>query len=506
MTKLNCQPKIAVSSVNRRGGLLHRVLAVGTILLMAGVVLAPQSAMAGLVPGAAFHLDASDDASFSGTLAGGFGAVDKWDDMGSAGLDVTPPATIPTRVNNVLNGLPVVRFGGANDERLLNMSGMAFQGAQQTVFAVYKTGGTSDAYILENDNGGTQRRFVWEGLSPRKVSVGVGGGGGELLNGGFTAGNYIISSGLWNGGGSLHRIIQDDLSVNDVAGSISAASPTANGIIVGGLSVVTPATYAGDIAEVVIYNSALSTADRLQNERFLQQKWFVALKNPETFQTYSLGDDLTRLNGWSADVGNTADANPSEHGIVAGGGGGGALALEIVDPNDVNVDMFWQQLPLDADAYPDQRLSYDVLLSNQTGSTERAFVSQGMASSFFATLRKSAGGTRGAFLETFDGSWHIGQLATESQVAFDTWYHVDVDMDFENNTARMRFGPVGGPMSAFTSELGSNLLTDLPFRFNANDTVRFDNIALRIIPEPASFVLFGLGLIAMAARGLRRRK
>ena len=58
---------------------------------------------------AAFHVDASDAASFSTNAAG---AVSEWRDTRGAGyLTAMPPGTKPARVAGALNGLPVVDFG-----------------------------------------------------------------------------------------------------------------------------------------------------------------------------------------------------------------------------------------------------------------------------------------------------------------------------------------------------------------------------------------------------------
>ena len=223
----------------------------------------------------------------------------------------------------------------------------------------------------------------------------------------------------------------------------------------------------------------------------------VQALNPETFETHTVGQDLTPAEGWGANGAGLGNPDPARHGIVAG------QALELTDPDDVNFDMFWTEAFLSGP----QILRYDVRLTNASASPERSLVVPAPAPISEFIMEVKPGGMTLLGRDSTNSTYVAESLPTA--VSLDTWYSVQVEVNTDADTVRARAGLQGGTLSSWTSLLPLSEPSVDPVgnfvRFTANDTVAYDNISLVVVPEPAVWTLLLTAGIASAC-WLRRRR
>lgn len=199
-------------------------------------------------------------------------AVTTWTDSSSAGNNVTQSTTAakPTFKTSILNGRPVVRFDGGDDLRTASSPTISSQ-AEFTVFAVASAGAS-----------GTTRRICgWT-----TGGWGLGQTGGiqmSLTTFGVkdysTGTNDFGSQGTWKIGtwqfNSAYSVLfwMNGASKGTVTGTNNAVASTAT------FSVGSRGSeyWTSDIAELLVYGSLLSAADRKLVEGYLAGKYAIGV-------------------------------------------------------------------------------------------------------------------------------------------------------------------------------------------------------------------------------------
>ena len=201
-------------------------------------------------------------------------SVSNWPDSSGNGYGAANTATLcPTFRTGVLNGKPVVRFDGDNDY-LIN-SVYSHGANDETLFVVVKTNGVNTA--------GYQTIFMG---SPSSYTVAGSGfyqlyvDFGSILQGNFPAvATLKINSGIKpngfqvmvlrkdNAGAGSSELYVDGYPRNSGTGTLALTSTK---YIVGGWA---GNDMNGDIAEVALYNTPLSTTDRQLAEGLLVWKY-----------------------------------------------------------------------------------------------------------------------------------------------------------------------------------------------------------------------------------------
>ncbi len=183
----------------------------------------------------------------------------------------------PTYQTAELNSLPVIRFDGV-DDRLAKTSGNSsaiITNSARTVFIVFKaaSGGPSSGYnddLLLGDNGG----WWWISISGSGTTVNVGHQNGTD---GVKQVAPSISTGTWyilesrHESGTLYAALNGGSASSvavGVVGSLTDGAPR------------TGANYSGayldaDVAEILVYNVAVSSGDRSSILSYLNTKWSV---------------------------------------------------------------------------------------------------------------------------------------------------------------------------------------------------------------------------------------
>ena len=226
------------------------------------------------VAGYVWWLDAADSGSM--TLSGS--SVTTWSDKSSRGINLIPVTAAPTLVPAALNGLPVVNFNGV-DQAFLNVAAQPFSASgPSTVFMVAQFGKpASEQDILTAGNGGRTFRQIYTDTS----GIGLWSGPTTSVgNPNYTVGSNQVIGAVFNGNGvagdSVIDIIDPVLGTNSVTGLVPSGLTDPVGIAVGCSIYSEPLYnfYSGNIAEILVYNSALTLMERQQVEDYLHSKWF----------------------------------------------------------------------------------------------------------------------------------------------------------------------------------------------------------------------------------------
>ncbi len=215
-------------------------------------------------------LDAEGDNAASGAAFSG--SVTTWRDKSGSNYHVSTIASEqPDYGLNTLNGNGVITFNGTND-RLLNSSAV-IAGNNYTAFIVFnRTTGVSRDAIFEMGSGGSRNAvFINEGGN-NSITY-YSSGTFNALSSTYTPGTYTMLSythnntsiNAWNAAAS-------QLS----ATTIARASTT--GLYVGDDS-SSGDQLQGNIAEIIVYDHALTSAERHDVENYLASKWGLTETN-----------------------------------------------------------------------------------------------------------------------------------------------------------------------------------------------------------------------------------
>jgi hypothetical protein len=217
------------------------------------------------------------------TLVGG--AVDAWADQSGNGRDFSAPALANRPAySGTINGLPVLTFDGTDDYLSGNASSLNI--AQNvnglTIIAVVKTGlDTLQRYVCVGSGTSlTQARAAigvtttqWE-LAGRRLDA----DSLQTLTGGVDNTNYVIQSAMFRYSVATAGLFINSASQVDSAFQTAGnTSNTASLRFVLGCNINLANFLVGDIAEVIIYQRAISVAERNSVERYLSVKWGITI-------------------------------------------------------------------------------------------------------------------------------------------------------------------------------------------------------------------------------------
>jgi hypothetical protein len=272
----------------------------------------PTSPPSGVGSGLQLWLDASDastlfDATSGGSLVAADGGVARWEDKSGNGRHATQGTSDnrPLRKTAIQGGRDVLRFDGSDDSLSIASSKATFKflhSADSTVFAVFKSGTTANPGHTNYVVFGTANTFTtvvgvtfYTGDSNPTtandalywyVSRGVTGTYPVYFdgNGYFPSNSFGLISLLSRpqDGTSANRLAMrrngaNLSSANSPGGSpqTAAGDDSTNDLTIGRLPSGESDFLNGDIAEIIIYNSALSDTDRALVESYLMSKWAI---------------------------------------------------------------------------------------------------------------------------------------------------------------------------------------------------------------------------------------
>jgi len=217
------------------------------------------------------------DANDSSTITLNGSTVSQWDDKSGNNYHISQATASnqPTYVTSVLNSKNIVRFDGVNDI-MSNASAQPVAGsASRTIFYVFSCNSTF--------NGSNYEYGLYFGLAS-PVDGGVIAISQELAVR-VSNGYRIFNQSNDDGSHAIISAVQDGTNVSNYSmwkngSALSATTTRSRALNIGpgihlGAHPVIANWFDGDIAEVIVYSSALSTSDRESVESYLSNKWGI---------------------------------------------------------------------------------------------------------------------------------------------------------------------------------------------------------------------------------------
>ncbi|MEO6133561.1 MAG: T9SS type A sorting domain-containing protein [Ginsengibacter sp.] len=236
----------------------------------------------------------------AGVTKDGSNNVSDWaDQSGNAHhANQSTPASQPLWVDNVVNGKPVIRFDGNSDLMTTDVTGPG--GTELTFFVVAKSNG--QRIISYNDNTGY---VLYSYATPNNFIISNDGGPYGGLNSGtnnalsfqVTCARYIANT--TNG---MQTFVNGALLAQRTSANIVLPSvPLQLGSYPGGGATE---LINGDVAEIIIYNRALTDVEREQVENYLTQKYPLPPANDDCTGATNLiiGSDQCNATVYSGDT------------------------------------------------------------------------------------------------------------------------------------------------------------------------------------------------------------
>jgi len=217
------------------------------------------------------------------TLVGG--AVDVWADQSGNGRNFSAPASANRPAySNTLNGLPVLTFDGSTDHLTGNAAslGIARNVSGLTMIAVvkYATGGADQRLCLIGANLAANVRASISSVSSQYRTSGrrLDSDSAQGSNAGTVTGNFAIQAGIFRysvatAGVGVNSVVSD--FAFQTAGNTSDTDSVRTAI---GVDLQLTSNFLnGDIAEIIVYQRAISVEERNSVERYLSVKWGIAI-------------------------------------------------------------------------------------------------------------------------------------------------------------------------------------------------------------------------------------
>ena len=190
-------------------------------------------------------------------------------------LNGAADTTVPTFKTNVINGLPVIRFDG-NDKLTGSSFTSYIANSAYTVFIVAKATSVSTNSVNSYDNS----QFIGDGVTGADGCFGISlrsngdiglwnyDGTDDKAVSSYSTSNFNVWSGT-HGSNALNFYKDGNTAVTTASNNTTPAS----GTLRLGVNYIATAFLTGDIAEVMTYNTVLSTADRQLVEGYLAWKY-----------------------------------------------------------------------------------------------------------------------------------------------------------------------------------------------------------------------------------------
>lgn len=199
-------------------------------------------------------------------------AVASWADSSNANAYAQGTgAAQPLYKNNGtddINGLPVVTFDGSNDTLTKASASLAITTAASVFVVTRSNTATNDRAFFGAGTGGTDRQFSLQQTGTGFIYYENNGIAFNAFGAGYIANGtpYLVE--LVKNGATIKTYVNQVLKRTDGTGvTITNATDIALG------SVLATNFYSKDIAEMVIYNAAVSDADRALIEAYLGAKY-----------------------------------------------------------------------------------------------------------------------------------------------------------------------------------------------------------------------------------------
>ena len=299
----------------------------GTTTILANGTLKFDGAVLSPTAGASLWFDASSSGS---VLNGGGGSattgdkVTQWNNLGSSGGSVASTGgNGPTFGSDTINGKPVLNFGGSANNALASGSIYTNTGSTASAFIVMKHTMTPGGYPRSLSFSGPSNDRDWS--SSTNWCLNNGGDDGSFNVERDSGGGMNFGTIPAIGTAYMSEVVFDGSSCNAyINGNLLGSNAYPNSpnfnidrVAIGagwGAGYALESGYTGSIAEILVYNSALTTEQRKATEAYLNAKWLGAGAG---------GDDLLpTTTAMTINAGGTLDLNSGTQSLVSIAGGG----------------------------------------------------------------------------------------------------------------------------------------------------------------------------------------
>jgi hypothetical protein len=309
------------------------------------------------ISGLQLWLDASDastlyDATSGGSLVVADGGVARWEDKSGNVRHMTQgtAGSRPLRKTAIQGGKDVLRFDGSDDSLSVPNSTETFKflhSTDSTVFVVfqrptagnyrpvlntYDTSSVNIGFALYVANGSEINdrvvALIANGINSSEVSNNNSGNG--FLSDGFSVLSVISkpTNGTVSTRSSLRSNGGPAATNNTNTGTISTSNST-YGLTICRDQYAPSQTFTGtDIAEIIIYNTALSDTDRTAIESYLMAKWGIEIPQPVQVQYLVVAGG----GGGGTNGGGGGGAGGYRSSVAGESSGGGSVAEAIFYP------------------------------------------------------------------------------------------------------------------------------------------------------------------------------
>lgn len=209
-------------------------------------------------------------------------AVALWTNKGNVAANLTQvtPADRPLYKTNIINGLPAVRFDGASDFLASVAASTFMSSTQYTIFSVFSAtaidrnnAATYMNDLLVGDRDGYAGQYL-KGSGPSYSALAYNYGGGDQSVGTTITTNAWYALVTRHEAGNIYVHKDGEADASTASGTTTWPIPS-DVLQVGFNKPGYDGWFQGDIAEILIYNTALSSGDRASVESYLDLKYFA---------------------------------------------------------------------------------------------------------------------------------------------------------------------------------------------------------------------------------------
>jgi len=205
-------------------------------------------------------------------------AVSSWTDSSGLGNHATQEtgANQPLFKTAILNGKPVIRFDGTNDR--LDTSGSAsLNFTEATIFVVRNNQANPCALLIAQSGGTVNNAFI---MYDKRIYHHSAPGVNKNLSHQNSPAGFFVQSGRFGVAPAELELWLDGVGStqsNGTSGTPSDYTVINRAATVGSMNPPGPEKLNGDIAEIIVYDSALSEWNRKAVEQWLGQKYAITV-------------------------------------------------------------------------------------------------------------------------------------------------------------------------------------------------------------------------------------
>ena len=225
--------------------------------------------------------DAADDSTV--TLSGS--NVTQWRDKSNSGYHMSPKSTGPTR-SNTLNSKSILYFTNTQE---IGTTSLNLSASSNTVFALTKKNNTSTGRILTADSSvgnnwllGHHSAYYNEYYAEGWVASNT------TLEDGNTWKIYV---GTWDKDSDIASIHSNGSTI--APDNVNGASAGPNTL---GINWVSSQMSDANVAEVIVFNRALSSDERTKVNNYLQNKWNIEVSDAKWYDRTANGNNASFYN------------------------------------------------------------------------------------------------------------------------------------------------------------------------------------------------------------------